>query len=91
MIGKKFLSMALLLAATGTAFVASEQSAEAARCCRQRCHRNRRCCGSAGYGYAYGGSYGCNTCNMAPGTNQGTSAVPAPATDAPAPPPAPST
>jgi hypothetical protein len=89
MIVKKLLSVALLLAATGTAFVASEQSAEAARCCRQRCHRNHRCCGNTGYGY--GGSSGCNTCNMAPGTSQGSSSVPAPATDAPAPPPAPST
>jgi len=91
MIVKKFLSLALLLAATGTVFVASEQSAEAARCCRQRCHRNRGCCGNTGYGYAYGGSSGCNTCNMATGTSQGSSSVaPAPA-DAPAPPPAPST
>ena len=92
MIIKKFLSLALLLALTGTAFVASEQNAEA-RCCGQRCHHRGRCnngCGNGGYGY--GGSNGCNTCGTGAGMSSGTYTAPAPTPDAaPAAPPAPST
>src|SRR4029077_2668098 len=99
MVLKRVLSLSLLLALAGGAFLASEQNAEAARCCRQRC--NRRCCYNGGYaswyGYtnaAYGncGSCSSGTCNTgtAPANYDGTAPAPAPAA-APAPPPAPAT
>ena len=104
MLFKRILSLSMLLALAGGAFVASEQNAEAGRCCRQRCHR--RCCNGNGYGYgntyAYSGNYNtgnCGTgncssgnCNVGtPAMNQGTYNGNAPAPAAPAPPPAPST
>lgn len=90
MVFKKFLSLSMLVALAAGAFAVSEQSAEAGRCCRQRCHR--RCCGY-GYTYAYAGN--CNTCTTAPAVNQGTgygeAPAPAPAPTTQAPPPAPAT
>lgn len=92
MVLKRMLSLSLLLALAGGAFVASEQNAEAGRrCCRQRCHR--RCNSGCGYAYAYSGN--CNTCttqgNPGQGMNQGTyydGNAPGPAAPAaPAPPP----
>jgi hypothetical protein len=92
---RRFVKSAVLLAVAGSAFVMSENDAEA-RCCRQRqrCHR-QRCC-SNGYGN-FGYSSGCNACSTASGSmtpqpapynGYAPSAAPAPAA---APPPAPST
>jgi hypothetical protein len=97
MLLKKILSLSMLFALAGSAFVASSQDAEANRCCRQRCHR--RCCNtSGGYvmngGYGYSNSGSCNSCNATgtsvPTTYDGNTAAPAPS-PAPAPPPAPTT
>ena len=90
---KKALSLSLLLALAGGAFVMSEQAAEAGRC-----GGHRRCCNGGygysngyGYGYGYGNGYsgygnccGCSSgsCGMTP---SGGSMAPAPAAPAPAP------
>lgn len=97
MLLKKILSLSLLAALAGSAFIVTGQDAEAARCCRQRCHR--RCCNTSG-GYAMNGGYGysnsgsCSTCTApgtsAPATYDGNTTAPAPS-PAPAPPPAPTT
>jgi len=93
MLLKKILSLSLLAALAGSAFIVTGQDAEAGRCCRQRCHRS--CCNggyamNGGYGYSNAGS--CSTCNgtSAPATYDGNTTAPAPA-PAPAPPPAPTT